>query len=83
MSNDVDEIYSLISWVSPNFLSDKARFSNPFGLPIKEGLYMDSTTQQKRRSTITLKSLRLFGDGLGLRTYQLCPIQVRAIIPWR
>ena len=83
MSNDVDEIYSLISWVSPNFLSDKAQFSNPFGLPIKEGLYMDSTTQKKRRSTITLKSLRLFGDCLGLRTYQLCPIQVRAIIPWR
>lgn len=57
MSNDVDEIYALISWVSPGFLGDKAHFSDYFGVPIKNGLYVDSTSYEKRRSTIKLKSL--------------------------
>jgi SNF2 family DNA or RNA helicase len=57
MSNDVDEIYALISWVSPGYLGDKAHFSDYFGVPIKNGLYVDSTTYEKRRSTIKLKSL--------------------------
>jgi SNF2 family DNA or RNA helicase len=57
MSNDVDEIYSIISWVTPGFLGDKRQFGDHFGVPIKEGLYMDSTAYAKRKSTITLKSL--------------------------
>jgi SNF2 family DNA or RNA helicase len=57
MSNDVDEIYSIISWVAPGFLGDKTQFSHFFGLPIKEGLYLDSSSYEKRRSTIKLKSL--------------------------
>jgi SNF2 family DNA or RNA helicase len=57
MSNDVDEIYSIISWVTPGFLGDKTQFNHFFGLPIKEGLYLDSTSYEKRRSTIKLKSL--------------------------
>jgi transcriptional regulator ATRX len=57
MSNDVDEIYSLVSWVAPGFLGDKKEFSNHFGLPIKEGLYLDSAAHVKRKSTIKLKSL--------------------------
>ena len=57
MSNDVDEIYSIISWVTPGFLGDSRQFSHFFGLPIKEGLYQDSSAYEKRRSTIKLKSL--------------------------
>jgi SNF2 family DNA or RNA helicase len=57
MSNDVDEIYALITWVSPGFLGDKAHFSDYFGVPIKNGLYVDSTSWDKRKSTIKLKSL--------------------------
>jgi SNF2 family DNA or RNA helicase len=57
MSNDVDEIYSLVSWVAPGFVGDKKQFSGYFGLPIKEGLYLDSPAHAKRRSTIKLKSL--------------------------
>lgn len=56
MSNDVDEIYALITWVSPGFLGDKAHFSDYFGVPIKNGLYIDSTSSEKRTST---KKLRL------------------------
>ena len=57
MSNDVDEIYALVSWVTPGFLGDQSQFSHFFGLPIKDGLYADSTPQEKRWSTIKLKSL--------------------------
>jgi SNF2 family DNA or RNA helicase len=57
MSNDVDEIYALITWVTPGFLGDQSQFSHFFGLPIKEGLYADSTPSDKRWSTIKLKSL--------------------------
>ena len=57
MSNDVDEIYSIISWVTPGFLGDSKQFSYFFGVPIKEGLYADSSAYEKRRSTIKLKSL--------------------------
>lgn len=57
MSNDVDEIYAIISWVSPGYLGDRTQFSHFFGLPIKDGLYADSTREQKRWSTIKLKSL--------------------------
>ena len=57
MSNDVDEIYSIISWVTPGFLGDSRQFSHFFGQPIKDGLYLDSSAYEKRRSTIKLKSL--------------------------
>jgi SNF2 family DNA or RNA helicase len=57
MSNDVDEIYSIVSWVTPGFLGDSTQFSHFFGLPIKEGLYLDSSSYEKRLSTIKLKSL--------------------------
>lgn len=57
MSNDVDEIYAIISWVTPGFLGDSRQFSHFFGIPIKEGLYMDSTAGERRRSTLKLKNL--------------------------
>lgn len=57
MSNDVDEIYALVSWVDPGYLGDKKQFSSFYGLPIKEGLYADSLPAEKRNSTIKLKNL--------------------------
>lgn len=56
MSNDVDEIFALVSWVSPGYLGDPREFSGRFAIPIKEGLYADSTRTQKRQS---LKKLRV------------------------
>lgn len=57
MSNDVDEIYALVSWVDPGYLGDKKQFNSFYGLPIKDGLYADSSPQEKRHSTIKLKNL--------------------------
>lgn len=57
MSNDVDEIYAVISWVAPGYLGDRTFFGNFYGGPIKEGLYAESDRAQKRTSTIKLKNL--------------------------
>ncbi|KXT04850.1 hypothetical protein AC578_3486 [Pseudocercospora eumusae] len=50
MSNDVDEIYSLISFVAPDYLGERGWFTQQFSTPIKEGNSRDSTLSQRRRS---------------------------------
>lgn len=57
MSNEVDEIYTIISWVAPNFLGGPSEFRAYFSEPIKKGLYLDSTAWEKRKGTVQLKVL--------------------------
>lgn len=57
MSNDVDEIYALVSWIDPGYFGDKTQFNYFYGTPIKDGLYADSSPSDKRSSTIKLKLL--------------------------
>ncbi|KAF2484488.1 P-loop containing nucleoside triphosphate hydrolase protein [Neohortaea acidophila] len=62
MSNKVDEIYSLVSWVAPQFLGDPAEFRAHFTEPIKQGLFVDSTAYERRNS---LKKLRVLHAEIG------------------
>jgi len=57
LANSIDEIYSVINWVAPGYLGDLKEFSGRFGIPIKEGLYADSTYNQRRKSLMKLKVL--------------------------
>ncbi|KAK3641847.1 hypothetical protein LTR56_000005 [Elasticomyces elasticus] len=57
MSNDVDEIYALVSWVAPDYLGDPSWFRANFAEPIKEGTYAESTPWEKRKSLMKLKVL--------------------------
>ncbi|KAK5108307.1 hypothetical protein LTR62_008622 [Meristemomyces frigidus] len=57
MSNDVDEIYALISWVAPDYLGEKAWFRATYGKPIEDGIYEDSTPSDKRKSLKKLQVL--------------------------
>ncbi|GAM86784.1 hypothetical protein ANO11243_048040 [Dothideomycetidae sp. 11243] len=57
MSNETQEIFSLINWVAPNFLGSSAEFRHRLAIPIEEGLYADSDAVQKRRSTKKLAVL--------------------------
>ncbi|KAK6440010.1 hypothetical protein LTR95_003761 [Oleoguttula sp. CCFEE 5521] len=57
MSNDVDEIFSLISWVAPGYLGQKAEFKGRFANPIKAGLYTESTPTERRQSKVKLTVL--------------------------
>ncbi|TKA74276.1 hypothetical protein B0A55_06201 [Friedmanniomyces simplex] len=57
MSNDVDEIYALISWVAPDYLGEPKWFQFHFAEPIKEGTYHDSSRWEKRKSLMKLQVL--------------------------
>lgn len=57
MSNDVQEIYALVSFVAPRFLGDPVEFKAHYTEPIERGLYQDSTHYEKRKSLMKLKVL--------------------------
>lgn len=57
MSNDVQEIYALISWVAPHFLGEPQEFRARFEEPIKAGQYFDSTRYEVRKSIMKLQVL--------------------------
>ncbi len=57
MSNDVEEIYSLVSFVAPDFLGEKPEFRADYQEPIEAGLYKESSYVQRRKSTMKLKVL--------------------------
>lgn len=58
MSNDVDEIYSLVSFAAPNYLGEKTWFNQTFSNPIKEGNRKDSDPSDVRRMLKKLAVLR-------------------------
>lgn len=62
MSNDVPEIYALVSWVAPGYLGEPRLFSGLYTKPIKDGTYEDSTPQEVRRSLVKLTALRKIID---------------------
>ncbi|KAK3676339.1 hypothetical protein LTR78_003613 [Recurvomyces mirabilis] len=62
MSNDVDEIYALISWVAPDFLGEPQWFRAQYGEPIKDGLYEDSSAYERRKS---IKKLAVLHRDIG------------------
>jgi transcriptional regulator ATRX len=58
MSNDVDEIYALVSWVAPGYLGEKPEFKYKFAQPIKDGTWFDSTRYEIRKSIMKLRVLQ-------------------------
>ena len=62
LTNNVMDYYSMINWVAPNYLADIAEFRQRFSNPIKEGLYVDSEPQQKRKARKMLQVLKATVD---------------------
>ncbi|KAM3417631.1 Transcriptional regulator ATRX-like protein [Cercospora zeina] len=58
MSNDVDEIYSLVSFAAPNYLGEKKWFNQQYSNPIAQGNRKDSEPQQVRKMLKKLAVLR-------------------------
>lgn len=56
MSNDVQEIYSLVSWAAPDYLGGAKWFNAQYTKPIQDGNGKESTTYQRRKG---LKKLNL------------------------
>lgn len=57
MSNNVEEIYSLISWAAPGYLGDPVEFKAHYAEPIAAGTGADSTAYERRKSIMKLKVL--------------------------
>ena len=59
LNNNLEEYYTLIDWIAPNYLGTRVEFKATYEEPIREGLYQDSTSSQKRTSLKKLKALEL------------------------
>ncbi|GIZ47333.1 hypothetical protein CKM354_001042800 [Cercospora kikuchii] len=58
MSNDVDEIYSLVSFAAPNYLGEKKWFNQQYSNPIAQGSRKDSEPYEVRKMLKKLAVLR-------------------------
>lgn len=58
LSNNVEEYYSMINWISPGFLGDSDEFTRKYGQPIKDGLWKDAGAAVRRKAKICLATLK-------------------------
>ncbi|KAL6852076.1 hypothetical protein J3F83DRAFT_573121 [Trichoderma novae-zelandiae] len=59
LSNDVEEYYSMINWVAPNFLGPIQEFREIYAIPIEHGLWKNSTGFEKRKALKLLEVLKM------------------------
>ncbi|KAI1500370.1 hypothetical protein F5X99DRAFT_237696 [Biscogniauxia marginata] len=58
LANNVEEYYAMINWVAHNYLGDPREFRIRYGIPIKEGLSVDSSSYQRRKALRMLHVLK-------------------------
>lgn len=59
LSNNIQEYYALIDWISPGYLGEYKEFKATFEDPIQDGLWQESTTAERKESRKRLKALEL------------------------
>ncbi|SCB65225.1 unnamed protein product [Fusarium graminearum] len=57
LSNKLLEYFAMIDWVAPNFLGPYSEFREIYSAPVKQGLFHDSTTAERREAQMLLKAL--------------------------
>ncbi|KAJ8119850.1 hypothetical protein ONZ43_g3290 [Nemania bipapillata] len=58
LANNVEEYFSMINWVAPNYLGDIREFRAQYANPINQGLHVDSTASDRRRALRMLRVLK-------------------------
>jgi len=58
LANNVEEYFSMINWVAPNYLGPMNEFREKYANPIQAGLYSDSNSRDKRQSLKWLEILK-------------------------
>ncbi|WEW56605.1 hypothetical protein PRK78_002052 [Emydomyces testavorans] len=58
LANHLEEYYSMINWIAPNYLGDFVQFRAKYVEPIEAGLYVDSTRYERRESLKRLQVLK-------------------------
>ncbi|KAK4697214.1 hypothetical protein P7C71_g825, partial [Lecanoromycetidae sp. Uapishka_2] len=59
LNNHLEEYYTIIDWIAPEYLGSLQDFRETYGDPIREGLYEDSDIPQYRKARKMLKALEL------------------------
>ena len=67
LSNHLEEYWAMMNWIHPGFLGTLKDFTWSFILPIKDGLYRDSTSEQRKLSQARLLKLKTLLDDKLLR----------------
>lgn len=58
LANNVEEYFSMIDWVAPNYLGDIREFRGQYANPINQGLHADSTASERRHAFRMLRVLK-------------------------
>ncbi|KAI9826656.1 MAG: hypothetical protein M1832_006252 [Thelocarpon impressellum] len=58
IANNLEEYHSMIDWIAPGYLGPSTEFRAKYVEPIQEGLYLESTREEQRRSAIKLRVLK-------------------------
>ncbi|KAG4028266.1 hypothetical protein MFRU_023g01010 [Monilinia fructicola] len=58
LANNVEEYHTMVEWVAPNYLGPISEFRAKYKEPIEQGLYLDSTPQEKREGMKMLDVLK-------------------------
>ncbi|OJJ48875.1 hypothetical protein ASPZODRAFT_111102, partial [Penicilliopsis zonata CBS 506.65] len=62
LANNLMDYYRMVDWIAPGYLGTAREFRAGYVEPIEEGLYMDSTAQEKR---LSLRKLQVIKTILG------------------
>ncbi|CEJ89449.1 hypothetical protein VHEMI05292 [[Torrubiella] hemipterigena] len=58
LANNIDEYYSMIDWLAPNYLGPLQEFKQMYAKPIQDGVWGDSTDVEKRHALTLLEALQ-------------------------
>lgn len=58
LANNIEEYHTMIEWIAPNYLGPIAEFKAKYVEPIQQGLYLESSSYERRRSLKMLGVLR-------------------------
>lgn len=62
LANNLTDYFAMIDWIAPGYLGDFVQFKAKYVEPIEEGLYVDSTSKEKR---LSLRKLAVLKKDLG------------------
>lgn len=58
LSNELNDLYSMVNWVSPGYLGTPVEFRANYVEPIAEGLFTESSYQERRKCLVKLQVLK-------------------------
>ncbi|KAE8150404.1 P-loop containing nucleoside triphosphate hydrolase protein [Aspergillus avenaceus] len=58
LANNLVDYFTMVNWIAEDYLGEYVEFKAKFLEPIEEGLYVDSTYTERRRSLVKLQVLK-------------------------